>query len=447
MAQRILVVDDEQNYAEMLKSLLEQHFFIVDSVTDPMRALESLHGKGYDLVVSDFKMPGMDGADFLDQARELNPDLPVILVSGLMNTPDLVRVANMGVTLVLEKPIDIQHFIDQVKRFVSPATKDEFRLHRQGKGAEMGATRPAFKQTYPRQLRYLVDKSYVFSYFLEGLWAAVRDQDHIFISTPAGSEADLLLREISLWRKESARELYWLDMRFPDPQRITAGLKAVAGDDQTSHVIGVAGFDGASLAEQEQVVDCIRESPENLAFAYFIESHLIDADHRPIQPELLELIEQSLCAMPALDARLADGAHYAKRYLKLMAESLEKPGRGSLAPDAAPVLLNYDWPGNFRELIDVLRVAVFLPGDGPVTGDDLGEAMRRVVGREAAAGALPNLADVLRERQNMIIKMTMKSSGQDLAGALNALGVDPQALEEISDADDFPLLYQELINA
>ena len=93
MAQRILVLDDEENYADMLRALLEQHSFLVDSVTDPARALERLHGTGYELVISDYKMPGMDGADFLSRAREMNPDLPVILVSGLMNTPDLVKVA------------------------------------------------------------------------------------------------------------------------------------------------------------------------------------------------------------------------------------------------------------------------------------------------------------------------------------------------------------------
>ncbi|MGE9297420.1 MAG: response regulator [Puniceicoccales bacterium] len=447
MAQRILVLDDEENYAEMLKTLLEQHFFLVDSVTEPARALECLHGKGYELVVSDFKMPGMDGAEFLIQARELNPDLPIILVSGLMNTPDLVRVANMGVTLVLEKPINIQNFIDQVKRFVEPATKEEFRLHRQGKSADAAEAKPAFKQTYPRKLRYLVDESYVFRYFLESVWTAVSEQDHIFISAPPGSEVDLLLREVSLWRQQNARQLYWLDMRNPNPARITEDLKALATNNQASHLVGVVGFDGAPLSSQQAVVDCIRESPEKLGFVYFIESHLLEADHRPIQPELLELIEQSLCQMPNMGQRLADLAGYAQRYVKAMANSLEKPDRASLTADAAPALLGYDWPGNFRELLDVLRCAVSLTGDGPVTGADVGEALQRLAGHEGTPTVFPSLADTLRNRQNAIITTTMKGAGQELPSTLNSLGVDPQSVGDLDSADQLPLIYPELVKS
>ena len=67
-------------------------------------------------------MPVMDGADFLKKARELYPNLPFILVSGLMNTPELVKVANMSVTLVMEKPLDTAAFLRHVARFSEPMT-------------------------------------------------------------------------------------------------------------------------------------------------------------------------------------------------------------------------------------------------------------------------------------------------------------------------------------
>ncbi|GHC04248.1 response regulator [Cerasicoccus arenae] len=446
MAQRILVLDDEENYADMLRALLEQHSFLVDSVTDPARALEKLHGTGYELVISDFKMPGMDGADFLSKSREMNPDLPVILVSGLMNTPDLVKVANMGVTLVLEKPIDIQLFINHVKRFVQPATKDEFRVHRQGKSGEVAGAL-AFKQTYPRTLHYLCDRSHVFRYFLEHVWGAANEQDHIFISAPRGSEADLLLREVSLWRKFSATRIHWLDLRHPDCVRMSAALKEKAVDSKTSELVGVIGFADSSLAAQEQVVDCIRESPENLAFLYFIESDLIDSDTRVIDPELRELLEQSLCVMPPLNARLADLAAYVKRYLPLIAESLKRPGRSELDPQGIALLLSYTWPGNFRELIDVLRVAVALQTEGPVMQQDLATALQRVSNHNSSSPhELLPLSAAIQERQHYIVSNAMRESGQDIVSTLNTLGVGPQAINPDTGADNLPLIYPELIN-
>ncbi|WP_309384788.1 response regulator [Cerasicoccus frondis] len=444
MAQRILVLDDEENYADMLRALLEQHSFIVDSVTDPMRAIESLHGTGYDLVISDYKMPGMDGADFLSKAREMNPDLPVILVSGLMNTPDLVKVANMGVTLVLEKPIDIQQFIGQVKRFVQPATKEEFRQHRKGKGGEEEAALN-FKQTYPKQLEHLCDRSHIFRFFLEHVWNAANEQDHIFISAPAGSECDLLLREVSSWRKFSTRKVRWLDLRHPNPADMTAMLNSIAVKGAESELVGVIGFEDSTLTAQAQVVDCIRESPEHLAFIYFIESGLIDSDSRQIDTELRELLDQSLCVMPPLNARLADLAAYTQRYLPQIAQSLGRPDRAELDPSAMPMLLNYPWPGNFRELIDVLRTAAAIQESGPIMADDVTEAFRRV---SSYTGNLPQqfktLNDAVKDRQFEIISTAMRS-GQDLEGALNALGVDPQAVNPESSPDELPLLYPELI--
>lgn len=445
MAQRILVLDDEENYADMLRALLEQHSFIVDSVTDPHRAIESLQGTGYELVISDYKMPSMDGADFLSKAREMNPDLPVILVSGLMNTPDLVKVANMGVTLVLEKPIDIQHFIAQVKRFVQPASKDEFRAHRAGKGGQDEEAALNFKQTYPQKLTHLCDRSHIFRFFLEHVWNAANEQDHIFVSVPRGSECDLLLREVSTWRKFNTRRVQWLDLRNPNSAGMNAALQTVVQGGATSELIGVIGFGDSSLAAQAQVVDVIRESPENLAFLYFIESDLIDNDSRQIDPELRELLDQSLCVMPPLNARLADLAAYTKRYLPKIAQSLGRPERAELDPGAMPMLLNYGWPGNFRELIDVLRTAAALREDGPLMADDIAEALRRVSGfGEDLPQQFKTLQEAVKDRQLEIVGTALRS-GSDLGSVLNTLGVDPQAVNPEASADDLPLLYPELL--
>lgn len=445
MAQRILVLDDEENYADMLRALLEQHSFLVDSVTDPTRALEKLHGTGYELVISDYKMPGMNGADFLSKAREMNPDLPVILVSGLMNTPDLVKVANMGVTLVLEKPIDIQQFIGHVKSFVAPASKEEFRQHRQGKKGEEDASLN-FKQTYPKTLEFLCDRSHAFRYFLESVWNAANEQDHIFISTPPGSEADLMLREVALWRKTATTKIQWLDLRHPNTERINQAFGAIAPGGDVSELVGVIGFAESTLEAQAAVVDCIRESPEHLAFIYFIEAELLEADSHSIDPELRELVEQSLCVMPPLNARLADLAAYVKRYLPKIAEAMERPERAELDPAAVPLLLNYNWPGNFRELIDVLRVAVALQKEGPVSRADLAAALQRVsqVEQEFPVELTP-LSEAMRQRQQQILQHAMRLSGQSLEATLNTLGVEPQAANPDASPDSLPLIYPELI--
>lgn len=154
MAGRILVLDDEENYAEMLRDLLQEHNYRVDMATRPERAIDQLEDIPYDLVISDYKMPVMDGADFLQRARELYPNLPVILVSGLMNTPELVKVANMGVTLVMEKPLDTDKFLGEVAKFSTPMTAEEREeLLRNNDSGQVGSQ----ILTYPEEPRFQCD--------------------------------------------------------------------------------------------------------------------------------------------------------------------------------------------------------------------------------------------------------------------------------------------------
>lgn len=111
---QILVLDDEENYALMLCALLTEYGFAVDVATSSNDACQMIRDKQYALIVSDYRMPLMDGAAFLKKVRMIHPRLPVFLVSGAMDTAELVKVANLGATRVYEKPLDTEMFLGQV---------------------------------------------------------------------------------------------------------------------------------------------------------------------------------------------------------------------------------------------------------------------------------------------------------------------------------------------
>ena len=150
MAHKILVLDDEESYANMLRSLLEQKGFLAKAFTSPEEAAEELQNEDYHLIVSDFKMPVMDGAKFLEKVRGIAPTLPVIFVTGLMNTPELIKVANMGVSLVLEKPIDIDEFLEHVKHFVYPVTSENSEALKADQKDNLQETETAEEKVIPR---------------------------------------------------------------------------------------------------------------------------------------------------------------------------------------------------------------------------------------------------------------------------------------------------------
>src|SRR5947199_4384985 len=79
---RILVVDDEQAVRDLLAKTLTMADYEVDAVPDGPSALDRLHSKEYDLLITDLKMPGMDGLSVIREARRQMPDLPVIIITG-----------------------------------------------------------------------------------------------------------------------------------------------------------------------------------------------------------------------------------------------------------------------------------------------------------------------------------------------------------------------------
>ncbi len=443
MAQKILVLDDEENYAEMLESLLEQHLFIVDSATKPELALKALEEKGYDLVISDYKMPVMDGADFLQKAREINPDLPFIIVSGLMNTPELVKVANMGVTLVLEKPIDIENFIAQVKHFVEPVSEEEYARSRK---AEEGTHAPVadgrkFIKTYPSDCKHVSDSSLLMQFFLQDLWDSVQEQNHVFVRTPVGAEAELLLAEVNRWKDAGEVPSLLLSAGSPVGAAL-ASLKAYCQREKRAPIIGVTGFAGASMESQASLVDVIREASEEFTFLYFIDAPLLLKEKPPINEELYELIQESLCDFPPLSLRPSDLAHYLLRYLPRVAAAEGQTPLQGFSPEAVKVLLEHTWPGNFSELLSVLRVCVNRQSGGPLSGEIVGSVL--AISEE---GETPLLEKRLRQAQGSFLSMALIENGGSLAGLLESSSLDYPGINGQDSPESLPLLFPDLANS
>lgn len=113
---RIMVLDDEDLHAQMVVDLLQEAGYSTLKLNNPAEALSILRKERFSLVITDFRMPGINGVDFVTQARQLDSGLPIFIVSGNIQLPEMVRIGNMGITRLIQKPIDLKTFIDQVKQ-------------------------------------------------------------------------------------------------------------------------------------------------------------------------------------------------------------------------------------------------------------------------------------------------------------------------------------------
>jgi DNA-binding NtrC family response regulator len=111
---RILVVDDEPDILTVLKGFLESRLRArVETAGSGMEALQLLRQAPYDLVLSDYKMPGMDGLAFLSQANEVAPDTVRIMITAYADVDLAIGAINQARILhFFTKPIDPDHLID-----------------------------------------------------------------------------------------------------------------------------------------------------------------------------------------------------------------------------------------------------------------------------------------------------------------------------------------------
>ena len=104
---RVLVVDDEASIRDLLAKTLALAEYDVDLAPDGRTALERLRLVPYDLLITDLKMPGIDGLAVIREARRLKADIPVIIITGFSTEASAIEAVNLGVSGYLTKPFRI----------------------------------------------------------------------------------------------------------------------------------------------------------------------------------------------------------------------------------------------------------------------------------------------------------------------------------------------------
>jgi DNA-binding NtrC family response regulator len=122
MSERILVVDDELDMLMLLRMIIEDNSdYAVETTNNPSEGLRMLTEKDYDLVISDLKMPGMDGMELFDELKEIKPGVPVIIITayGSLETAD--EAMKKGVSDFITKPFRKDSILFTINRVLELA--------------------------------------------------------------------------------------------------------------------------------------------------------------------------------------------------------------------------------------------------------------------------------------------------------------------------------------
>ncbi len=423
MSKPIILIDDEEKFARMLHELLQGNGYESDFCLNPEEALVRIKQENYQLIITDYKMPQMDGAEFLVEARRINPDLPVIMISGLMNLPELIKVANIGVTLVLEKPFDIEDLLESVSRFVKPSKDKEVSTE----AMEMQASEISFQQekvtvTYPSPARFLSDASNENKRFLQTLWTAANSCRHLPFHAQQGSEIRLAAKELAGWAgQDDDYEPVRID--FADTDReitrdwflqaesmsgvLMVDLRDVAWDESAK----------AKFADWINFVETSGQDISSLRLVYMLPlGARFDVSDLNLREDIQSAFAPDFPVLLALRDRLKDVASYINRFLG--AAQKQSIGQAGLAQ-----LLHHPWPDGYLELKKKLEQVCRILDSGEAFSN---EQLSAILGGDKPLDEPDDgygLAAYLKRRQNEYIQMHSKQY-EDLKDTVLRLGVD-----------------------
>jgi CheY-like chemotaxis protein len=115
---RILLVDDNRNGLLARKSVLEEHGYEVHAHSLPLEALADFQEESYDLVVTDYRMPRMTGAQLIVEIRSIQPNVPVVLVSGVVDVLGLDEKSTGANVVIPKSATEVTHLVSAVKRLL-----------------------------------------------------------------------------------------------------------------------------------------------------------------------------------------------------------------------------------------------------------------------------------------------------------------------------------------
>jgi two-component system nitrogen regulation response regulator NtrX len=111
----ILIVDDEKAIRKTLSEILSYEGYRIDEAGDGEEGIRKFRDKEYDVILCDIKMPKMDGIEFLDKAKELNPDIPIIMISGHGTIETAVEAVKKGAYDYISKPPDLNRLLITIR--------------------------------------------------------------------------------------------------------------------------------------------------------------------------------------------------------------------------------------------------------------------------------------------------------------------------------------------
>ena len=440
----ILIVEDETLPGKVIHDLLRKEGYEVSLFTSGEEAWVHFRSHKVDLAVLDYRLPGISGEELFERIRELNPTTPVIFMTAYSSVEKAVHLLKLGAYTYLNKPVEMDELLHAIRQALEKVTliSENRRL------AEDLKERFSFG-------------SYVFSsermqQVMNLTMRAAGSMSTVLISGESGTGKEVVASILHHYSNRHEKPFMKVNLAALPASLIEAELfGAMKGSYTGSLDTRIGKFeecDGGTL-----FLDEIGELPMEIQVkllrviqereitrlgsnkAIKIDIRLITATNRDLaqmvqdkqfREDLYFRLNVINIDLPPLRQRREEITLLTDLFIKKFSQRENKPIRG-LSPDARDILIKYDYPGNIRELENIIERGVVLCRSDILTGADLPIHMKSVseksIGDDLLDSPLP-LAQRLSQIERIIIERTLEKNHFHQSKSALALGISESGL-------------------
>lgn len=372
---KILIIEDEQSIRNVLKNILkdENADYQVDEAADGKEGVDMLRKESYDLIMSDIKMPGLDGIEVLERALVLSPDSAIIMISGHGDIDTAVECIKKGAYDYISKPPDLNRLLNTVRLALDRTSlvEENKRLKKKvSKRYEMiGESEPI------KNIKNMIDK------------VAPTDA-RVMITGPNGTGKELVAHQIHEKSDRSKgpmievncaaipAELIESELFGHEKGAFTSAVKQRKGKFELAQggTLFMDEIGDMSLSAQSKVLRALQENKITRVGGdkeIKVDVRVLAATNKDLRKEIDEgrfredlyhRLSVILIKVPSLNDRADDIPLLADHFLAQIANE-QGTAKKRFAPQALEALKNIDWTGNIREMRNVVERLTILCGN------------------------------------------------------------------------------------
>lgn len=370
---RILLVDDDEDLLRLLAIRLEGAGYGVLTTNKAEQALAMISLERPHLVITDLRMPGMDGAALFEAIRAMHSSLPVIILTAHGTIPDAVAATNRGVFGYLTKPYDAQDLLTQVEQALRLSViGDSSKRHSASWRARIVTQSPLMESLLAQAQLVAASDASVMLYgesgtgkelLAQAIHQASARAKKPFVAVNCGAIPENLLES----------ELFgYVRGAFTGANKDYIGLVREA-DGGTLFLDEIGDMPLPLQVKLLRMLEQREVRPLGEAKLHPVNIRVISATHRNLDVEMAEgrfrsdlfyRLKVVALSIPALSERRDDIPLLARHFLHVLADRYQKEVNG-FSPEAMDLLIRARWSGNVRQLLNVVEQAVAL-STGPI---------------------------------------------------------------------------------